>query len=82
MRISKADLQRNYEKLDVHFDLWLGESDAQADIPPMLEAMKARGIITESEGALVVEVQQPEDTKEVPPCILVKSDGCVPLCHH
>ena len=75
MRISKADLQRNYEKLDVHFDLWLGESDAQADIPPMLEAMKARGIITESEGALVVEVQQPEDTKEVPPCILVKSDG-------
>lgn len=75
MRISKADLQRNYEKLDVHFDLWLGESDAQADIPPMLEAMKARGIVTESEGALVVEVQQPEDTKEVPPCILVKSDG-------
>ena len=74
MRISKADLQRNYEKLDVHFDLWLGESDAQADIPPMLEAMKARGIVTESEGALVVEVQQPEDTKEVPPCILVKSD--------
>ena len=75
MRISKADLQRNYEKLDVHFDLWLGESDAQADIPPMLEAMQARGIVTESEGALVVEVQQPEDTKEVPPCILVKSDG-------
>ena len=75
MRISKEDLRKNYDNLDVHFDVWLGESDAQKDIPPMLEAMKARAIVTESEGALVVDVQQPTDTKEVPPCILVKSDG-------
>ena len=75
MRISKEDLRKNYDNLDVHFDVWLGESDAQKDIPPMLEAMKARGIVTESEGALVVDVQEPTDTKEVPPCILVKSDG-------
>ena len=75
MRISTEDLRKNYDKLDVHFDVWLGESDAQPYIPPMLERMKAQGIVTESEGALVVDVQQPTDTKEVPPCILVKSDG-------
>ena len=75
MRISTEDLRKNYDKLDVHFDVWLGESDAQPYIPPMLERMKAQGIVTESEGALVVDVQRPTDTKEVPPCILVKSDG-------
>ena len=75
MRISTEDLRKNYDNLDVHFDVWLGESDAQPYIPPMLEAMKAKGIVTESEGALVVDVQEESDTKEVPPCILVKSDG-------
>ncbi len=75
MRISVADLKRNYAKLNVSFDVWLGESDAQPYIPPMIEAMKAKGITTESEGALVVNVQEAGDTKEVPPCILVKSDG-------
>ena len=75
MRVSVADLKKNYGKLNVSFDVWLGESDAQPYIPPMIEAMKAKGITTESDGALVVEVQEPTDTKDVPPCILVKSDG-------
>ena len=75
MRISVADLKKNYDNLNVSFDAWLGESDAQPYIPAMLEDMKAQGITTESEGALVIDVQEETDTKEVPPCILVKSDG-------
>ncbi len=75
MALSVADLKKNYGKLNVSFDVWLGESDAQPYIPPMIEAMKEKGITSESEGALVIEVQEETDTKEVPPCILVKSDG-------
>ena len=75
MRISVADLKKNYEALDVHFTLWKGESDADPFIRPMIERLRAGGWAVESQGALVVEVATPEDTKEVPPCILLKSDG-------
>ena len=75
MTLSVADLKKNYDNLNVSFESWLGESDAQPYIQPMLERMQAQGIITESEGAKVVQVQEPTDAKEVPPCSLVKSDG-------
>ena len=75
MAVSVADLKKNYGKLDVSFDAWLGESDAQPFIEPMLEDIKAKNLCRESEGALVMDVQEETDTKDVPPCILVKSDG-------
>ena len=75
LAVSVADLKKNYAMLNVDFDVWYGESDAQPYIQPMLDGWKARGLLRESEGALVMDVQLPEDTKEVPPCILVKSDG-------
>jgi len=75
MRLSVADLKQNYGKLNVSFDVWLGESDAQPYIPAMIEDMKAKGVTELSNGALVIPVQEESDTKEVPPCILVKSDG-------
>ena len=75
MAVSKADLRKNYDKLGVSFEVWLGESDAQSYIPPMLEEMRQSGLLVESEGAQVIEVQEPTDTKEVPPCIIMKSDG-------
>ena len=75
LRVSVEDLKRNYDNLGVSFDVWLGESDAQKYIPQMLETVKGKGLCVESEGALVVPVQEESDTKEVPPCILVKSDG-------
>ena len=74
-RLRRQISKRNYDNLDVSFDVWLGESDAQKYIPQMLETVKAKGLRVESEGALVVPVQEETDTKEVPPCILVKSDG-------
>ena len=75
MRISLADLHRIYDLLDVHFEKWLGESDADPYIPAMVEDLKARGIAVQSEGAWVIPVAEEKDKKEVPPMILIKSDG-------
>ncbi len=75
MRLSVADLKQNYAKLDVSFELWLGESDAQPYIEPMMEIMEQTGLAQLSDGAVVVDVSDPADTKEIPPCILRKSDG-------
>ncbi len=75
MELSLADLKKNYDALDVHFELWKGESDVQKYIPDMLEDLEKRGIAHESQGALVVDIQEEGDSKELPPCIVRKSDG-------
>ena len=75
LNVSVADLKKNYKKLNVEFDLWKKESDAQPYIPDMVQRMKAEGYAYEDQGALVVDVKEESDTKEVPPCILLKSDG-------
>lgn len=75
MAVSVADLKKNYANLNVSFESWLGESDAQPYIAPMLDMIRQKGLLTGSEGAQVVEVAEPTDTKEIPPCILIKSDG-------
>ena len=75
MNVSLADMRKIYDNLDVHFEQWLGESDADPFIPDMVQRLKAEGIAVESEGAWVIPVAEEADKKEVPPCILVKSDG-------
>ena len=75
MNVSVTDLKRNYANLNVSFDLWKKESDAQPYIPDMVEDMKKRGFAYEDQGALVVDVKEESDTKEIPPCMLLKSDG-------
>ncbi len=75
LNVSIADLKRNYERLDVHFDLWKSESDAQPYIPDMIQKLKDDGIAHEDQGALVVDVAEETDKKEIPPCIILKSDG-------
>ena len=73
--VSVTDLKKNYENLNVEFDLWKGESDVHDIIPGMVEMMKKGGYAYESDGALVVDVKEETDTKEVPPCMILKSDG-------
>ena len=75
MELSKADLKKNYDALNVHFELWKGESDVQKYIPDMLQSFIDKGIAYESKGALVVDVNEEGDSKELPPCIVRKSDG-------
>ena len=75
MNVSVSDLKKNYEKLNVEFDLWKGEADAQKYIPDMVERLKNDGYAYYNDGALVVDVKEESDTKEVPPCMILKSDG-------
>lgn len=75
MNVSIEDLKKNYYNLDVTFEWWKGESDAQEYIAPMVEKMKADGFAHYDEGALVVDVKEETDTKEIPPCMILKSDG-------
>ena len=75
MNVSVADLKKNYERLNVEFDLWKGEADAQQYIPDMVRMLKDKGFARYDEGALVVDVQEETDNKEVPPCMILKSDG-------
>lgn len=75
MRVSKADLKKNYDNLDVHFDLWKGESDADPYIPGLIQNLLDQELAYESQGALVVDIAEETDSKELPPCIVRKSDG-------
>ncbi|MCC8061555.1 MAG: arginine--tRNA ligase [Clostridiales bacterium] len=75
MTVSLADLKKNYANLNVHFDLWKGESDAQPYIPGLIQDLQDQGLAYESQGALVVDIAEPGDSKELPPCIVRKSDG-------
>lgn len=75
LNVSVVDLKKNYDRLNVEFDLWKGESDVHDLIPEMVAYMKDGGYAYISEGALVVDVKEETDTKEVPPCMILKSDG-------
>lgn len=73
--VSVTDLKKIYDNLNVSFELWKKESDAQPYIPDMIEYLKENNYARISEGALVVDVKEESDTKEIPPFMLLKSDG-------
>ncbi len=75
LNVSVADLKNNYDNLNISFDLWKKESDAQPYIPDMIAYLKENNYTRISEGALVVDVKEETDTKEIPPCMILKSDG-------
>lgn len=75
LNVSVNDLKKNYRALDVDFELWNGESDAQKFIPDMIKYLKDGGYAKTSEGALVVDVQKEDDKVEIPPFLVLKSDG-------
>ena len=75
LQVSVTDLKKNYANLKVDFDLWNGESDVQDTIAPMVQKLKEQGLAYEDQGAVVVDVKEETDTKEVPPCMILKSDG-------
>ncbi|MCD7863047.1 MAG: arginine--tRNA ligase [Lachnospiraceae bacterium] len=75
MNVSVADLKKNYDNLNVSFDLWKGESDVQDIIPGMAQKLQDDGYAYESDGALVVDIAREDDTREMPPCMILKSDG-------
>ena len=77
VKVSEVGLEREFASLGVRFDMWKGESSVHDGIAPMLADLKARGLATPSEGALVITVAEESDKKPMPPLILVKSEGGV-----
>ncbi len=73
--VSEAGLKREFSSLGIGFDLWKGEADANPLIPGMIDALKSKGLAVIDDGALVVHVARPTDKKEMPPLLLLKSDG-------
>ena len=73
--VSVTDLKRIYDVLNVSFDLWKKESDALPYIDDMVQYFKENNYTRVSDGALVVDVKEETDTKEIPPCLILKSDG-------
>ncbi len=74
-KVSIADIKEVYLKINTDFDLWEGETDAYPYIPATMEKMKSTGLVYESDGALVIDVQKEDDNKPMPPLVIIKSDG-------
>ena len=77
LSVSRDGIEREYADLGVSFDWWKGEADAAPLIPEMAEAMRAAGVVEDSDGAEIIRVAREDDKKEIPPLILFKSDGSV-----
>ena len=75
MEISKADIKNIYDQLNAHFDIWEGESDGAEYMDELVEVLKNKHVVEKSEGAEVVYISKEDDDHEVPPLILIKSNG-------
>ena len=75
MDVSKADIKRVYDRLNVTFETWEGESDCYKYIPETVDYLEKKGLIEESQGAKIINVSEPDDDHEVPPVLLIKSNG-------
>lgn len=73
--VSMAALKREFSALGVDFDLWNGESDADPYIPAMIEALRAKHLLEPDQGAQVLRVARPQDTREIPPLLVISSEG-------
>lgn len=77
IEVSKEEIRKIYDSLNVSYDLWLGESDAAEYFPELLEEINGKDIIEESNGAKIIEVKEEEETSPMPPLLLVKSNGSI-----
>lgn len=75
MNVSKTDIKRIYDRLHTTFEVWEGESDGNKYIPEMMEYLNKTNLVEDSQGAKIVHVAEPDDDHEVPPVLLVKSNG-------
>lgn len=75
MYVSKNDIKRIYDRLNTTFEIWEGESDGNNYIPELTDYLKEKQLVEESQGALVINVKEENDDHEVPPLLLIKSNG-------
>jgi len=74
-RLTRAALERDFHALGVDFDLWRGESDVDPLIPAMVEELEAKGLLFADQGARIIRVARNDDRREVPPLLVVSSEG-------
>ena len=72
-KVSVDAVKKNYDELDAHFDLWLGESDAHETCAEIVKLAAQKGVSEVDDGATIIRLE--ETNKPKPPVILVKSDG-------
>ena len=77
VEVSVANIKSLYDKLNVNFELWKGESDADKYVPDVVDFFKDKGLLHESEGAQVIDVKREDDKIDIPPLIIIKSNGTV-----
>lgn len=75
MKVSKTEIKRIYDILNAKFDLYNGESDEEIYVPELVEYLKSNNILEESQGALVINIKEDDDKVEIPPMLIIKSDG-------
>ncbi len=75
MDVSKADIKRIYDRLNTTFEIWNGESDADKYTPELIEYLENKNLVKDSQGAKIIEVKEEDDDHEIPPLLLVKSNG-------
>ena len=73
--VSREALVRDYGALGVNFDWWKGESDADPFIAPMIDDLRAKGLMVPDQGAEIIRVARPDDKAEIPPMLVVSSEG-------
>lgn len=75
MDVSKTDIKRIYDRLNTTFEIWNGESDADKYTPEMIQYLEDKKLVKDSQGAKIIEIKEEDDDHEVPPLLLVKSNG-------
>lgn len=73
--VSEESQRADFAALGVNFDLWYGESDVRDRLSPLVERLSASELAEESDGALIVKVDEAQDNREYPPLILESSAG-------
>ena len=77
IEISKADIKKVYNEINVNFELWNGESDAMEYFPKLTEIIESKNLLIDSEGAKVIDVTDENDKNEMPPLLYIKSNKTV-----
>lgn len=75
MKVSKEDIKRIYDRLNTTFEVWEGESDGDKYIPEMIKYLEEKKLVEDSQGARIINVSKEDDDHEVPPLLLIKSNG-------
>ena len=69
--ISMVEFERVYDMLGISFDSYLGESFYRKKVPALVESLKEKNLLVESQGANVIDLSQ----YDMPPCMITKKDG-------